>query len=242
MYTEYHPGAALEQRVECLWTIESRTPVAAYPVRPDGCMDLIYSREQGLEAVGVMTRERRFDLPAGEFRMGLRFQPGMAREFLGIDACELRDRTVPLDAVIGRRCRALRERLDRAASDTERRDLLLDAVARCEAGTDPVRLAIAGLTRSHGETDVDWLARKAGLSTRQFRRRCQTECGVGPKHLARILRFRRACRLATEGESWLRVAAEAGYFDQAHLIRDFREFTGAAPMSVFSKTAGRAIG
>ena len=86
---------------------------------------------------------------------------------------------------------------------------------------------------------MDWVADQAGMSARQFRRRCREEAGLGPKHLARILRFRRACRLADQGESWLRVAMEAGYFDQAHLIRDFREFTGTTPMSDFSKTAGQ---
>jgi AraC-like DNA-binding protein len=75
------------------------------------------------------------------------------------------------------------------------------------------------------------------MSARQFRRRCREESGLGPKHLSRILRFRRACRLAQCGESWPQVAVEAGYFDQAHLIRDFREFTGSTPVSVFSKTA-----
>jgi AraC-like DNA-binding protein len=54
-----------------------------------------------------------------------------------------------------------------------------------------------------------------------------------------VLRFRYACRLAGESPrpEWSGIAAEAGYFDQAHLIRDFREFAGATPMAVFSNTA-----
>ena len=66
--------------------------------------------------------------------------------------------------------------------------------------------------------------------------------GLRPKQLCRVLRFRRACALAGRGLPWGLVAAEAGYFDQAHLIRDFHEFTGDTPMSVFSNTDGGATG
>jgi AraC-like DNA-binding protein len=90
---------------------------------------------------------------------------------------------------------------------------------------------------SHGDIDLDWVARQAGMSERQFRRRCLEESGLAPKQLCRVLRFRRACELGGRGLPWGLIAAEAGYFDQAHLIRDFREFTGATPMSVFSNTA-----
>jgi AraC-like DNA-binding protein len=199
-------------------------------------MDLWYSPEGGVAVVGAMTCERRYDVAAGSRWAGLRFRPGMARRYLGIGAAELCDEVVPLDAVMGRAARELSARLDGAASNRDRRQLLLDAVSAGERPADPVHLAIEALTRAHGEADVDWLADQAGMSARQFRRRCREEAGLGPKHLARILRFRRACRLAERGESWLRVAVEAGYFDQAHLIRDFREFTGSTPMSVFSKT------
>jgi AraC-like DNA-binding protein len=86
------------------------------------------------------------------------------------------------------------------------------------------------------------------MSERQFRRRCLEESGLAPKHLCRVLRFRRACELGERGLPWGLIAAEAGYFDQAHLIRDFREFTGATPMgartnvSVFSNTANGRSG
>jgi len=190
----------------------------------------------GLEVVGTMTREQRFDIPAGELRAGLRFRPGMARRFLRVDAEELRDRTVPLESISGARARELRSRLDAASSAAECRCILGEAVG--DGGRpDAVQLAIEAMVQVHGEVDVDWVADQAGMSARQFRRRCREESGLGPKHLARVLRFRRACEMAARGESWLRVAAEAGYFDQAHLIRDFREFAGGSPMSVFSKTS-----
>ena len=84
--------------------------------------------------------------------------------------------------------------------------------------------------------DLEWVARQANLSSRQFRRRCLEESGLTPKQLCRVLRFRHACQLARGGArvEWAGIAAEAGYFDQAHLIRDFREFAGATPVSVFS--------
>ncbi len=62
------------------------------------------------------------------------------------------------------------------------------------------------------------------------------ETGLTPKKLCRVLRFRRACALGSLGLPWSLVALDAGYFDQAHLIRDFREFAGTTPMSVSSNT------
>jgi AraC-like DNA-binding protein len=76
------------------------------------------------------------------------------------------------------------------------------------------------------------------MSERQFRRRCVEESGLAPKQLCRILRFRHACELAAARRAgWAAIAADAGYYDQAHLIRDFHEFSGGAPVSVFSNTA-----
>jgi AraC-like DNA-binding protein len=104
-----------------------------------------------------------------------------------------------------------------------------------------VHLALEAMAAAHGDIDLDWVAGQAGMSPRHFRRRCLAESGLTPKHLCRILRFRRACALAADRLEWSAIAAQAGYFDQSHLIRDFHEFTGSAPLSVFSKTTFDAI-
>ena len=244
MYTERKPDRAVERLVECTWSVEADHAIDAFPVRPDGCMDLLYSPSDGLEVVGTMTVEQHYELAPGEQRAGLRFRPGMARRFLGVGAAELRDRVMPLEDVIGSKARDVESRLESAATPEAWGRILTDAVATAVTRGigDPVHLAIEAMTVAHGEVDIDEVADRAGMSSRQFRRRCLEESGLGPKHLARVLRFRRACELAARGESWIRIAAEAGYFDQAHLIRDFREFTGATPMSVFSKTVRGACG
>jgi AraC-like DNA-binding protein len=232
MYVEFHPGRALERTVECCWTVE--TPAALdHAVRPDGCLDIVYSRELGLRAVGAMTVEQRFTMSAGSKTIGVRFRPGMARPFLRVSPAELTEKMVALEDLWGARARELERRLE-----TEWNARTLAAALIAPPAPDPVKQAIDAMVETHGAIDLDWAAAQAGMSPRQFRRRCFEESGLAPKLLCRILRFRRACGLAASREaSWAAIAADTGYFDQAHLIRDFHEFTGRAPMSVFSKTA-----
>lgn len=76
------------------------------------------------------------------------------------------------------------------------------------------------------------------------RRRCLEESGLTPKHLARVLRFRYACRIAHAAGrrvDWVRIALDGGYCDQSHFIGDFREFTGRTPMAVLSNTASAPL-
>jgi AraC-like DNA-binding protein len=234
-YREHAPDGALGRWVECAWSIETEAPVSGWPVRPDGCLDILYSHA-GLEVVGAMTAQRGFDLPAGTRTAGLRFRPGMAARFLGVAAEQLTDHAVNLEDLWGAPARALTERLAGAGSADECRRVLTAGVPAAQEPPEGVHRALEAIGAAHGAIDLDWVARQAGMSARQFRRRCLEESGLTPKHLCRVLRFRRACALGGHGLPWGLVAAETGYFDQAHLIRDFREFTGATPVSVFYNT------
>jgi len=242
VYREHSPGAALARWVECCWTFESAVALD-HAVRPDGCLDVVYSPELGLRAVGAMTREQRHPQHAGSAVVGVRFRPGLARQFLKTRPAELTGRLAPLEQLWGRRGRELESRLSSSPTVLERAQLLLSALPVPGDAFDALGRAMEAITATHGALGLDWAAAQAGMSPRQFRRRCLEESGLTPKRLCRILRFRRSLELAeTRRLSWAAIAAEAGYFDQAHLIRDFREFTGRAPMAVFSNTQAAGAG
>lgn len=220
------------------WSIDVTTPVHAAPVRPDGCLDIVYSRPAGLRAVGPMTTEKRFDQIPGSLLCGVRFRPGMPRSFFRIPSGELTNTAIPLDDLFGRKARELERRLCDARSSSEAARLLAASLHAPVNAPNSVQRTIAALAATHGLADLDLFSRTANLSPRQFRRRCLEESGLTPKHLCRILRFRRALNLGSHhNHDRAAIAAETGYFDQAHLIHDFREFTGQTPLSVFSNMA-----
>jgi AraC-like DNA-binding protein len=238
---EQPPIAPFSRWVECGWFLDSAQPIAGHRVPPDGCLDIVYDRTDGLRVIGTMTREQRFHFPQGAQLAGIRFRPGMAGTFLGVHAVELTDASVPLEDLWSRRARDLKRQLDDAGSMQAVMHILLGNLPAPAAALTPTQRAIESLAIAHGNADLEVAARQANLSPRHFRRRCLEESGLPPKLLCRVLRFRHACRMAGEEDrlNWPDIALEAEYFDQSHLIRDFQKFTGHAPMAIFSNTTVR---
>jgi transcriptional regulator GlxA family with amidase domain len=78
---------------------------------------------------------------------------------------------------------------------------------------------------------IDQLASHACLSTRQFERVFEQRIGLSPKHFSRLVRFSQAWIMKEQQPdiSWIKIAHDCGYFDQMHMIRDFKEFAGVNP-------------
>lgn len=208
-YREWAPPPHLDAYIEAFWTSTSKQAATSL-IHPDGCMDIVTSQGE-MTLVGAMPQTQTFCSPTPFHIEGIRFRPGMISSFLKLDAAEWTARRGPL------------------------RKINLDPLP-----LTPIQKAIAHLTARHGNVDLDWLAGQTNLSTRQFRRLSLQLTGLSPKYLARVLRFRHAreLRASQPHESWTSIAHQAGYFDQAHLIRDFRALTGQAPrqMSVLSNS------
>jgi AraC-like DNA-binding protein len=158
-----------------------------------------------------------------------------ARALLGLPAGELAGDTVDLAAVLGRRVGPLRERLAERPDWPSRFALLdaaladLAAAGRGDRGVRPeVGHAWDRLEETGGNLRIGELAAEVGWSRRHLSELFRAETGVGPKAAARLIRFERACdRLRGPGRVPLAaVAADAGYVDQAHLSRDFRDLAG----------------
>ena len=89
--------------------------------------------------------------------------------------------------------------------------------------------ALGRLRATSGSVPIATLADELGCSRRYLTAGFRSHVGVSPKLLARILRFQRAVGLMEQPLSWAEISLACGYYDQAHLIRDFKQFTGSAP-------------
>jgi AraC-like DNA-binding protein len=126
----------------------------------------------------------------------------------------------------------LQTRLAEAETAAERAGLLdayLSARLVEHAGDPMVTAAAAAIRHAHGRLRVGSLGAGLGLSTDRLEKRFRRSVGASPKQLASIVRFRHAVRAYRPDLTLTQLAYDAGYFDQSHLIRDFRAVTGQAP-------------
>lgn len=162
--------------------------------------------------------------------IGAQLHAAACLPLLGVPAHELAERHTRLDDVWGGAVASLRARLWEAQSPHE---ALACFEAALEARLPRVRgvhPAIAHALRrfdEHGE--VALVVADTGLSHRRFLTLFRDAVGLAPKRYCRVLRFQRAIAGVVAGEPLGAVAIDAGYSDQAHLTREFRELAGVSP-------------
>jgi len=236
-YREIAPSPRLAASVECFW---SGRFDGTHRVLPDGCADILLTQSRGtasLAAIGAMTGYRDIGAEPGQTFFGVRFRPGCWAGRLGMPADRITDLTLPLELVWGRRSGELLERLASAGSD-ERRAAIFESLFDSPPAPSPVQRAIRWMEQRHGAVSLDEAADQCALSVRQFRRLCLAETGLTPKFLARVMRFRHAvARLATVPAADL--ALDCGYYDQSHLINEFRELSGRPPAAYLADFSNR---
>jgi AraC-like DNA-binding protein len=174
--------------------------------------------------------------------LDLKLTPLGAYTLLGVPMGELMDRVVDVGDVLGAGGRRFAEALAEAPT-WERRFDLTDAFLLHRASTGPepaaeVAEAWRRLLETGGRIPIGALAEEIGWSRKHLITRFRQQVGLPPKRLGRIIRFAGLLRrvdAATGPVPWDRVAAECGYYDQAHLGRDFGEFTGTSPTGYLAR-------
>ncbi|MER7278745.1 helix-turn-helix domain-containing protein [Dactylosporangium sp. NPDC000244] len=186
--------------------------------------------------MGLWTRRFRFEYPTPVHLLGVHFKPWGVSPFTDLPAIELCDRWVPVDEVWRHSLDRLRNRLGELATPTEALRLLEDEL-RARLADSPARglmlvqHAGARLESLHGTVPVAALAGTEGVSANHLTIQFKEHVGVTPKRVARIYRFARLI-LSVDADrpvDWPALAHAAGYFDQAHFSREFKDFTGHTP-------------
>ncbi|PBB41368.1 AraC family transcriptional regulator [Mesorhizobium sp. WSM3866] len=162
------------------------------------------------------------------------FTPLGARQFFGLPMSELRDRMVGLDDAMGFDGIALREQLGEASDWDKRFDIaegfIAGRLADAHALSPEIAWAYRTVIASGGRTRILALASEIGWSRKHLAAKFTDATGIGPKTLSRIVRFNRALSLSKrQDDNWAGIAADCGYADQAHLVREFRQLAGETP-------------
>jgi AraC-like DNA-binding protein len=169
--------------------------------------------------------------------VGVRLRAGGAWPFLGIPLREFTGQVVELEAILGAEMSELRDRLGEAADDDDRFDLMETWLAnRSRDRTLPTRSvsqALRLIERGADAVRIGRMADEIGISHKHLLREFDRCVGLKPKALARLWSFQRVIRAIGQKREvdWSDTAVMCGYYDQAHLIREFRAFSGLTPAS-----------
>lgn len=246
------PPPALAGVVSMLWYGEGRTGYQRDRILPSGDSFLLVNLGPVQYRIEPGPPERRvpFDdiwysglhqgpidteAPHGNALFGVAFRATGGRPWLGADADALSDRIVPLSDLLGASATALRERLLACLSLPAKFSLVENWLsARLDPRRAPSALlawAVDRIETGAGQVGVDALAREAGVSRKHLAGLFRRQVGVGAKALARVHRFRAAVAMLSGQDRvpWTALALQCGYFDQSHLVRDFRAFSGFTP-------------
>ncbi len=240
------PSASIASAVEALFVYEpdGEMPHVAIP-HPE--IDLVVrfgpATRGGVDAHAFGARGRvHRKTPRGVQRtLTARLRLGAPRAVLGVPASKIAGRIVALEDLWGEA--ATRRLFDRLAGarDAHEATTIFEgaiaerlAIANARRATSPFALEAANKL---GNTSVNAVADELGVSERHLRRVFRETVGLGPKAYARLARFRRALRAAREGNgaAWADIAAAAGYYDQAHLIAEFRAIADTTPRALLNE-------
>jgi AraC-like DNA-binding protein len=261
-YQEYQPHASLRDHVKCFWILEKEYTSDApnEEVTPDACLELIlnFGTPYVLQTEDLPDRK----MPVA-FLVGLQKTPLLFRSegtvklvatrlfawgalpFLAPDYKSSGSVTITQGDEWLNLSEKLKPRIDADDYDgavAEVEDFLIGKLLKGHFDLKQIQIAAQMLYREKGQFRVAELAEYCNLSERQLQRQFQKVIGVSPKTLARTIRFEEIrSRLMFSPETNLTdLAYEFGYTDQAHFIRDFKDFTGKNSRGIRARNAGPA--
>lgn len=245
-YTELPPAKDLEQVVYCYWQLKTNHPLTeafVYRVVADGCIDIFFEQDAPQESfvMGFCKQYTEFPLAPQFNYVGIRFLPTMFSQLFRVDASSLSNRFQDLRDVEPDLAKFIAENIQSTDSLEKMRDAIDTYLLRRLDNVDlekDGRLydAISIILNQKGVVDIE-KDLDVGISTRQLRRLFEYYIGDTAKTFSQVVRFQHVLNAKPSLKSLRKskLFYEAGYYDQAHFIREFRNFYGVTPSRAFEK-------
>lgn len=245
IYREFQPHALLLPYIETYWLADGfQGTEECQRILPDGCVDIIISLNASTHCgwqpfrpnlVGTMTTFYDGSYVSGESLFGIRFRPVGFTAFCRVPIQEFTDERMELTAVESLFGKEFYE--DMAEKETTEAlvrhvdSYLVRKLGTLFAVERQIVFAVDLIRRSNGLLTPGEVADKSCLSLRQLERKFKASVGISPKMFSRIIKFRYACNYleARDYTGLFSAAIDCGYYDQAHLIKEFKAFSGNVP-------------
>jgi AraC-like DNA-binding protein len=254
----YPPHPALSEIVSHIMILEAdfsqkNHRIAPFPPTPQNSIhfyprDACYAQpnangkfEQSPASIIVGAQVGRVNLQMGDHHIiiSVAFQPGGLYRLLGIPLTEIYDRSYDTTFLLGNSIKEVNERLKETSSHWEMKTIVENFLLKraYKNAYHPFERTMQVLLQSNASLSMEKAASLSCLSLRQFERKSKQVLGYSPKMFARLVRFSKAYRLKENKPhiSWAQLANTSGYFDQMHMIRDFKEFTGVSPNAILDE-------
>ncbi|KAA0992586.1 AraC family transcriptional regulator [Dyadobacter aurulentus] len=245
-YQEFLPDPGLQSFIYCYWSLKTNQTLAEpfnYRVVADGCIDIFFELTNPVEnfVMGFCKKYTEFPLENSFHYVGIRFLPSMFPQIFKVDASSLSNRFEELSNVIPATAdfiaSSFNERLSASEIVTRFDQYFSRLIAQVTFYDDNRFYNAVGLILQNAgvlniENDID-----TGLSSRQLRRLFEFYIGDTPKTFSKVVRFQNIFRAKPSQQSLRenKLFYDSGYYDQAHFIKEFKNFYGVTPSRAFGR-------
>ncbi len=258
-YNTYKPNDDLAAFIKCYWTLDlpaENTPEKQRIV-PDGCVEMIFEygdsyrqyRSDGSFFIqpkcfvfGQITEPLEIE-PTGETGIfAVRFHPDGFIPFATIPIIEMENRPVPFAEIFGKDGIRLENEVLSALKIEDRIEIierfLLEKLISPKSIDQIAKASVAIIFELNGQLSVDELSDQLKINRRQLERKFSSLIGLSPKQLSKIIRLQATLQMIANKQftSLTAIAYEGNYYDQAHFIKDFKEFTGMSPKQFYANS------
>mgnify|MGYP002777099159 CR=1 FL=1 len=252
----FEPSDELKEFVMCYWNLEGdkeSTPVKNTIV-PDGTMKLIFHYEDTYKhhprngesivlpkcfLIGQLTQPYVVEPLGVTGSFVVRFHPNGFLPFTTIPIKDMENTAVPIDKLFGNEGAEVGKNILHANDTSERINLiekfLLKRLTDKKTIDFVVKSTIETILEANGKFTVNEFSHEMNINRRKLTRKFSSAIGLSPKQLAKIIRIQAALKtlLVKKVASFTELAYENEYFDQAHFIKEFKEFTGLTPKDFY---------
>jgi len=252
----FEPHHDLAGLVKCYWTLESRkeqTP-EKNTIVPDGCMKMIFHYGDLYRhypkngdsvllpkcfVIGQLTQPYEVE-PTGETgTFFVCFHPNGFSPFATIPVKEMENTAVPLEELFRADGKELEQEILTAHSTSERisriETFLFDRLTAVETVDHVVKSTVETIFTANGKLSIGELSKQNNINRRQLVRKFSADIGLSPKQLSKTIRLQATLKmlLTNETTNLTNLAYQNEFYDQAHFIKDFKEFTGLTPKEFY---------